>query len=528
MRWSIRILGALAVPAWLLFSTQTGLAQPPAEDSDTGDEVAPVPAASDALANRVRELEARDEAREQRMNAALERVAQLERDAIQAAAHAAEEQAAADAAAAAEAEADAAEPEEESSFPEIRPLASMVTRFERREGYTQLGRRAPGCVPGDSDCLRYRARVGIEIPNLRVSDDVIALVRFLPQVTGNWAGDTAAPTSGGTNVPTVGMYEGFLSLNIAQTVRVDIGRFSMAYGEHLIIGTLGWHPAARSFDGARMRIQPDEDGIWVDAFWTLVREGGLDTFGDFDRSFYGLYAGLGSAIGEGVELDVYALGLQENNSVDMVGAQVPWTLRVILGSRFRYRVGMVDMRAEGALQTGRQGRPGADPSLILAGNIDAEIGLNFADNRFRVGVEGVFASGDDPTTDNNEANANLFPTGHAWLGLMDVTGARTNIGSGVLHLMAKPHPQLVIKLDTHIFMRPEAAAGVGGTVDNFLGGEGDLNIIWTPGAGFRVRGLYGLFIPNGGYTPNNPSRDTWGPGTDPVHYIEVELSYTLN
>jgi len=511
MEWNIRTLGALALPVWLLLSAQTAQAQPPTESSETADEEATPPPASDQLANRIQDLEARDNAREERLSAALERVAELEQGAAQAEESAAAERAAR--VAATEAAAEAAEAPEENSGPTLRPLASMVTRFEHREGYTQIGRPGTGCVAFDNDCIRYRARVGVLIPDLNVGDDIVAAIRFLPQVTGNWS---FGGTSGGVAHPTVGLYEGSLSLAIDEVVRLDIGRFAMAYGEHVVIGTLGWHPAARSFDGARMRIQPTAGGLWVDAFWTMLTEGGTGDFGNFDRYFYGIYAGLGPALAEGMDLDVYALGLQDNDSVDaMTGAQIPWSLRITLGSRFRYRVEMIDMRLEGGMQVGQMGRPGLDSALILAGHVDAEVGLNLADNLVRVSLEGVFASGDDPTTaDTNEAYNHLFPTAHAFLGLADVTGGRSNVGSGVLHLMAKPLPQLTIKLDTHLFMRPEA-----GGLDNLLGGEGDLNVIWTPGAGFRVRGMYGLFIPNEGF---------WGAGIDPVHYLEIEVGYTLN
>lgn len=425
------------------------------------------------------------------------------------------------------------EPETPAAAPEgpsFRPVASLFTRFEHREGYTQLGATAPGCLPGDGDCIRYRARVGMVVAPLRVADELTASIRFLPQIAGYWAmptialgpgGPTTPSTSGGVFDPTLGIHEASLILQVGQAVRVELGRFEIVYGEHLTLGNLDWHPNGRAFDGARARIQPDANGVWVDALWSILSEGNLPTFGQNDRYFYGVYAGLGPAIADGFGLDVYALALQSNDSVDATtGEQRGFALRATIGGRVRHRVDLVDFRAETALQVGHEGAwiGGATPQAartIVAGHFDGEVGLSFAEDRFRVALEGAYASGDDPTTaDVNEAYDQLFPTAHAWLGLSDVMGARTNVVTGVLHLTGKPIPQLQINLDVHVFGRPERGAAA----DNYAGTEGDLHVIWRPGAGFRARAMYALFVPNGGF---------FAMGTDPVHYLEVEVGYVL-
>jgi hypothetical protein len=387
----------------------------------------------------------------------------------------------------------------------------MVTRFEHREGYTALGVPGTGCVPGDNDCIRYRARVGFTTTPLTIADDVKASVRFLPQVAGFWAlpSLTGASSSGGVFDPTLGLHEAVLTLELGRPARLEVGRFEMIYGEHLVIGNLDWHPNARAFDGARLHIQPDAAGIWVDVFWTMLNEGGLADFGQGDRYFYGAYADFGPAIAENLHLDAYALGLQANDSVDAIGNAVAWSLRVTVGARFRYRIDLVDFRAETGIQVGREGviRPGNAPT-ILAGHFDGEVGL-------RVALEGAFASGDDPiSADTVEGWNQLFPTAHAFLGFTDVMGARTNVFDGVAHLGGKPIDQLQINLDVHVFLRPER----GSARSNYAGNEWNLNLIWQPGAGFRLRAMYGIFV---------PSEDLFGVGADPAHFLEVELGYVL-
>jgi len=357
--------------------------------------------------------------------------------------------------------------------------------------------------------MRYRARVGLAIEDLRVSDDLAVEVRFLPQATGFWS----LGGSGGVTHPSLGLYEGNLTLRIGSALSIQGGRLVLNYGDEMVVGKLGWHPAARAFDGARIRIQPETDGAWVDAFFTVLQEGGAGSFGAGDTYFYGAYAALGPAIGLNA-LDAYVLGLQANESEDAAtGTAFDWSLLVHVGARISHRISLVDMRLEGGLQVGRAGQVvPADPEPILAGHVDGEVGLNLLEDRLRIGAHGFFASGDDPSTPEVEGYFQFFPTAHAFLGLTDVMGGRTNVAGGALHILAKPHPKLRASLDLHAFARPEA------TGDHYAGLESDLHLIWLAGAGFKVRAMYGLFVPN---------ENVWG-NDSPVHYLEVEVGYQLN
>ena len=448
-------------------------------------------AGSGGLEARLAELEQRDAARQQELDATRQRLDELERARAE---EAIEETA--------EAVADAA-----NTDPTLRPLASMFTRFEHREGYAMLGAGNPGCFPGanDGDCLRYRARLGLEVGNLRIADGVVGAVRFQPQAVGFWS------PSGGLAHPNLELYEGSLVLALGDMVRLEVGRFPMVYGEHLVIGSLGWHPSARSFDGARLRLQPEENGWWIDFFWTMINEGGPGSFGDGDQYFYGVYAALGPLLGQGFALDVYGLARQENDRPDPFGGIMDWSLRVHLGGRFRYRIGLLDLRVETGMQIGRQGmsRP-LDAELIIAGHFDGEVGLNFLDDHLRIWGVGFFASGDDPSTPELEGYDHLFPTAHKFLGLSDVIGPRNNIYGGSFGISGRPIDQLTLRADGFIFGRPQVTI----LADNYVGFEGDLQVIWNPGAGLTLRGLYAFFVPNA--------------PTDAVHYIEVQFGYQLN
>ncbi|MEM9073548.1 MAG: hypothetical protein AAGE52_33970, partial [Myxococcota bacterium] len=75
-----------------------------------------------------------------------------------------------------------------------------------------------------------------------------------------------------------------------------------------------------------------------------------------------------------------------------------------------------------------------------------------------------------------------------------------------------PREGLLLKVDGHIFGRPEMAGQ-----SNYAGAEMDLHVIWKPLPGFRMRAMYGLFVPNEAH---------WG-RSDRVRYLEVEVGYDL-
>ncbi|MDD9936574.1 MAG: alginate export family protein, partial [Myxococcales bacterium] len=161
---------------------------------------------------------------------------------------------------------------------------------------------------------------------------------------------------------------------------------------------------------------------------------------------------------------------------------------------------------------------GADSDDVdaFAYHLDAELGVNVADDRVRIAGEGLLASGDDPsTTEDNEAYDHLFPTAHKWLGFSDIIGARSNVGSGVLHLVFKASEQVKLTADGHIFLRPQPTAATGN--DGYAGAEVDLGGVYAIGGGLKTRLGWAIFLPD---------EDHYGT-TDPAHFVEAELRYDL-
>ena len=389
---------------------------------------------------------------------------------------------------------------------------SIWTRYEVRENYDRLGVSRGRFQEGDFAV--YRARLTLQTAPIDLGGGQAVTLHFSPQADGFWGNQPSTISN-----PNFGVYEAFVRLN-NDLLTLDVGHFAMNYGDALIIGDLRWHQTARSFDGARIRLRPSSKPVWVDVFFTQQNDGlggpdGAAFAGDV--FFAGVYASLGGLIGEKTTIEPYLLTQiwvgQETNGVV---TSRPAT-QATLGVRAVQKYGLVDLRFEGGLQFGKRqlGNGSLNPD-VLAFQVDAEVGFTLAKG-FRLSIEGLFASGDDPTTtDKVESYDEIFPTTHKFLGLADVIGIRSNVGSAVLHVKYSGLASWVFKLDQHIFFRPE-------TVDNqegFAGAETDVNVIYKIGRGMTVRGLYAFFVPGSDHFFVEGTA-----GDDVVHYGELQYTF---
>ena len=393
----------------------------------------------------------------------------------------------------------------EPSPPALTPSGSLFTRFELRRRYDDLGVSAGRFIEGDA--VAARMRLGLDTAPWDLGRAGSIRTRFAIQATGFWG---LMPQQ--LNDANAGLHEAYLSWDAATWFSLNLGRMELSYGDALVIGNVDWHENGRSFDGVRGRLRFAPG--WLDLFWTQLAEGrgGLDSrFGAGDGYFGGLYSSL--TLDPAFTLDPYALlqivpAWRQPDEVDE-----PNALRATFGLRAVGRSGALDYRLEAGAQTGRH-RPSPQSSgqTARAFQIDAEVGLNLLANALRVGLEGFLASGDDPATDRYEGWDQLYPTAHKWLGLMDVTGPRSNVGGGVLHLSASPVRPVRLMLQAHVFARPVVANGV----DHYLGSELDVGAAYVIGPGFVARALYGAYLPN--------ERGPFATAKA-AHYLETELRF---
>lgn len=382
---------------------------------------------------------------------------------------------------------------------------SFFSRYELRSHYDDIGVARGRLL--ESDGVAYRARLGLATSPVDIGRGQRVSLRFVPQASGFWADSQSTLADAA-----LGVHEAAMILH-APDLRLEVGRFEMAYGEHLVIGNVGWHETGRSFDGARLRLSPGASGAYVDAFVTQLQEGralSVSSMGAGDQLFAGLYAGIGPALAKGLELDVYGLG-QMWAAMDTETASRQNAFQLTLGTRVRYAFGPLDYRAETGLQLGTRPRADGTAAKALAYHGELEVGAKLA-HRLRLSFTGFFASGDDPATMRAEGWDQLFPTAHRFLGLSDIIGARTNIAGGTVGARIAAAERTKLVVDAHLFARPETP-----DMGSYAGAELDAGTVYTLGKGLTLRGLYALFL---------PARSHYGSDV-PVHYVELELRYEL-
>ncbi len=502
----MNILGVTALPLLLMSSAALGQeeapAEAPAEEVPAAEPTEEPPAEETATEEATAaEADASEEAPEE--------VAPAEPPAPEAVVESTEEAA------------DAAAAEAPAAPPSLLPLTvgtSTWSRFESREGYAALGVARPRFSEGEA--VVFRANLSIATNPLDLGDGITGQVKFTPQASGVWGTSGLGGTVGEANV---GIYEGYFKFAGARA-ELKGGRFMMNYGEALIIGNLAWHQSARAFDGVHAKYKMNKG--YLDAFATQVASGWgtvADPFLAGDTYFWGLYSGIGGYLAEGMDLDLYLLGLSAAATEGLVDAASGDTYQrdgatlFTLGARAKQKLGIFDYRVEADLQFGESaglysGDTVAEAVSTLAYQAEAEIGFSFTP-KIRLGFGGLIASGNDTTTtDRNEAYNELFPTTHKWLGLMDVIGFRTNVASGFLKFNAGLTETLALMLDAHVFARPEAGGLGRSGADGLAGFEIDAQLAKKIGKFGSLRGLYGIFVAN---------EDHYASG-DPAHYVEVQ------
>ena len=195
------------------------------------------------------------------------------------------------------------------------------TRPEVRTGYDELGL-------ADNDFVRFRFRFAliltpIELGRVRLS------ARIEPQASGAWSSGADLTDAA------LGLHQGFITI-ATDRVSVQLGRQELNYGEHLVLGSVPWHPTGRAFDAAKVRVDLGS-GAWLDVFGAQLVEGATNNFADTDAYLLGAYAAFGPLLHEGLALDVYLLeqlrGAQSSGGIPVT----PGLQRSTLGVRARQR-----------------------------------------------------------------------------------------------------------------------------------------------------------------------------------------------
>ncbi len=304
-------------------------------------------------------------------------------------------------------------------------------------------------------------------------------------VWGDFGGDQLT-------APPLTLYEARIRYDEPEHFFVDVGRFELAYGDQRVLGSVGWSQVGRAWDGLRLGFRPGEE-VKFDTFVARYTDGSVDFLGG-DSILAGLYATWQQPVDEVMDsADLYILYDASQLRLD------PMIERATIGSRFVFGPGDFDLSAEGAFQFGTDCRlleeDICEEASVAAYFADIEAGYSIAELRPFLG--GSIASGDDPDTERIEAYDQLYPTGHAFLGYMDLIGPRTNlieVRAGV----QGTYEWLNYEVVAHHFRRLQPQA-------ESVGIELNTKIFATLTQGLNLGVGHGLFIPDDGISATEAS-----------------------
>ena len=214
-----------------------------------------------------------------------------------------------------------------------------------------------------------------------------------------------ASTLGDFSADALDMHQAWVQLGPDEAwVSVRAGRQEAAYGGERLVGAVGWAQQGRSFDGARVRVNPWA-GARIDGLAFQLSES-ASAVQEFDAVFWGAYAVLD--VGRAQTLDLFVLH-QQNEIPDSETDQ--WTS----GLRWAGARGGWAYRVEGAWQTGERLTQDVDAYFVAA-----RLGRDFAEGRAGLTLWADYLSGSPPGNEEIGAFDTLFGTNHKFYGYADL------------------------------------------------------------------------------------------------------------
>jgi len=246
-------------------------------------------------------------------------------------------------------------------------------------------------TPDEIDFSGLRFRLDF---TARVSPQIEVFVQ--PQLSKIAGGNEAGQSSGNFNHPGLRVYAAYLHYTLDDSWNLFVGRQALAYGQHRVIGTVGWRHDARAFDAIRLRTTFG-DASWIDVFGLQIKEDnagpyGGDTSLGADHGVLGLYCHIDELAYLNAELyALYSMNQQDGDEEFMT-----------LGALTKGSYGDLDVALEVTGQTAHKSY-----------QLDVEIGYAFRSTRL------FFAYGQA-----HEDYQQMYPTAHKFLGHADLFGRR--------------------------------------------------------------------------------------------------------
>lgn len=244
---------------------------------------------------------------------------------------------------------------------------------------------------------------------------------FVESGTATVGGDTVPVgseknASGGLTDPHLGTHQAYIKTLLNEDLTLTLGRQEIVYGDHLVVGNVGWSNVGRSFDAIKLRQSFGKS--WVDAFWSEIVETSSQ---QNERSFSGLYTHI-----EGLSF-LSILELYSFYDKDHSKQQVD---RFTYGSRIKW--------------TGEQFGITVEPTAQSEDGFQVDGTISYSPlTKFKVDIGYFYA---------NQHYDQLFPTAHKWLGFADFFSRRNTQGARI-NSSYRFSDQLLGTLNFHHFNR---------------------------------------------------------------------------
>lgn len=321
----------------------------------------------------------------------------------------------------------------------------------------------------------------------------------------------ASGTSGALNdTATYAVHQAYINYKIADRLTLKAGRQQLVYGDQLLIGSVGWANTNRAFDAMKLSFKDPLMNGTTDLWASKISENNSAYTNAGDKDFYGLYHSC-NMFGAVDNFDAYYLAVVDKAGTTLANGDFnsdKSTTRTY-GTRLKSKLGAFDYRVE---LTGQQAKATIASKSKGAYQYDVELGYKLPFLGTRFSVEYLKAS---VTFDQ------LYPTGHKWLGYMDLL-SRKNVKGYVFHLKMKPMDKLLIKADYHVYSRlagstsatnvsttytAVSGAAQGAAADkNKLFSELDITVKYTLSEKLFLQGGYSFASPDEYFESQAPSQ----------------------
>ena len=381
----------------------------------------------------------------------------------------------------------------------------------------------------ETDFIGSRLRLDIHLHPIKELEFFVQ-----PQYSGAWGQVESSQnavatqtinsfTSGALNDRELQLHQGYILWHALSNASFKIGRQELAYGDHVVLGNVGFSNVGRSFDAALVKLH--YSNLQADVFYSQLAEddfNGTNLSGDIDLA--GVYSNYTTQWNAVPFIENYLIWLKDQRS----GSPNNFNF-VTLGTRAIYEHENYYGRIEANLQVGKRLNQDMLAYMFIVeqgAKIDFLHGFDFA-------VEYNHASGDDPSSGKFTRYHQLFPTAHKWLGYLDFFG-RQNIQSAVAKLVLNLHEKWTATAHIHSFWRVRTSDVLYGLATEaplagqttpptsnarHVGEEVDLVLSYKPIKQIALEAFGGFLLP-AGYLEN-------AVGSDTAYFTYLQTTFNL-